>query len=116
MPPASAVTVFLVFGSLLLCTILPSSVAFTSLVSAGAVPTISAYALIPICRALFTSGRFQHTKFSLGRLAIPCYIIAASFNLLLFAALISPFSWPVTAATFKCVLLLPARRRPAPDC
>lgn len=120
----SAVTVFAVFGSLLLCSILPSNVAFTSLVSAGAgappsvnllmsdwpltlsaiclsVPTISAYALIPICRAFISRSRFQNTKFSLGRLALPAYAVAAAFNLLLFAVLISPFGWPVSAATFN---------------
>jgi amino acid transporter len=44
--PKNAVTVILIVASLLLCTILPSPVAFTSLVSAAAVPTITAYALI----------------------------------------------------------------------
>jgi hypothetical protein len=36
----------LVTAALLLCTILPSPVAFSSLVSAAGVPTITAYALI----------------------------------------------------------------------
>ncbi|KAK3073376.1 hypothetical protein LTS18_014448, partial [Coniosporium uncinatum] len=44
--PRNAVTVMLTVAALLLCTILPSPVAFTSLVSAAGVPTITAYALI----------------------------------------------------------------------
>jgi len=44
--PRNAVKVIWAVGSLLLCTILPSPVAFTSLVSAAGVPTITAYALI----------------------------------------------------------------------
>jgi translation initiation factor 5B len=35
--PKNAVTVMGVFGAVLLCTILPSNVAFTSLISAGAI-------------------------------------------------------------------------------
>jgi amino acid transporter len=97
----SAVTVFAVFGSLLLCTILPSNAAFTSLVSAGAVPTISAYALIPLCRLFITPDKFKSTKFALGILSKPAYLIAGCFNIVLFAVLISPFTYPVTAAGFK---------------
>ena len=44
--PRNAVKIIWAVGSLLLCTILPSPVAFTSLVSAAGVPTITAYALI----------------------------------------------------------------------
>jgi len=44
--PKNAVTVMLGTAALLLCTILPSPVAFSSLVSAAGVPTITAYALI----------------------------------------------------------------------
>jgi len=44
--PRNAVIVMLGVASLLLCTILPSPVAFSSLVSAAGVPTITAYALI----------------------------------------------------------------------
>src|ERR1700710_2423435 len=44
--PRNAVIVMHVVASLLLLTILPSPVAFTSLVSAAGVPTITAYALI----------------------------------------------------------------------
>ncbi len=39
--PRNAVTVMYVFGAILLCTILPSNVAFTSLISAGAIRKIA---------------------------------------------------------------------------
>lgn len=45
-PQLFLLPIFLKVSSILLCTILPSSVAFTSLVSAGAVPTIAACKLI----------------------------------------------------------------------
>ena len=44
--PRNAVKIIWLVGALLLCTILASPVAFTSLVSAAGVPTITAYALI----------------------------------------------------------------------
>lgn len=44
--PRNAVKIIWVVSASLLCTILPSPVAFTSLVSAAGVPTITAYALI----------------------------------------------------------------------
>ena len=44
--PKNAIIVMHAVAALLLCTILPSPVAFTSLVSAAGVPTITAYALI----------------------------------------------------------------------
>jgi len=52
--PRNAVKVIWLVSALLLCTILPSPVAFTSLVSAAGVPTITAYALIAC--TLFCSG------------------------------------------------------------
>lgn len=64
-------TVFYVFGAVLLCTILPSNVAFTSLVSAGAIPTIAAYSLIALCRLFVTPNEFKHTRFGLGKFGKP---------------------------------------------
>lgn len=52
--PRHAVMVMHGVAALLLCTILPSSVAFSSLVSAAAVPTITAYALI-CCKSCFST-------------------------------------------------------------
>jgi amino acid transporter len=106
--PRNAVTVMGVFGAVLLCTILPSNVAFTSLISAGAIrewqrplfwkrrrrgpdfryvhpATIAAYALIAFCRFVFTPNDFRHTRFGLGKFARPFYVIAFIWNGFIFA-------------------------------
>ncbi|KAG8891962.1 hypothetical protein FRB99_003215 [Tulasnella sp. 403] len=99
--PRNAVTVMYVFGAALLCTILPSQVAFTSLVSAGGVPTIAAYGLIGLLRLTMTPNGFRSSKFHLGRFRLPFYAATAFFNAIVFAVDISPFFFPVTAETFN---------------
>ncbi len=47
--------------------------------------TIAAYALISICRLVFTPDSFRHTKFGLGKLAKPFYLIAFVWNCVVFA-------------------------------
>jgi len=74
-----------IFGALLLCSILPSEVAFFSLTSAGGIPTTAAYALIAILRLTMTPNDFKHSKFALGRLAKPFYVCSAAFCLLIVA-------------------------------
>lgn len=88
-------------AALLLCTILPSPVAFTSLVSAAGVPTITAYALICFGRVFITPNEFHHAKWSLGRFSRPLSFVAMIWNLYLAAVLFSPIEWPVTAQTFN---------------
>ena len=83
--PQNAVTVMFVFAAALLCTILPSQVAFTSLVSAGGVPTIAAYGLIALLRLTMTPNSFQNSYFNLGRWSKPFYLIAFVFNCILFS-------------------------------
>lgn len=83
--PRNAVTVIYVSAALLLCTILPSQVAFTSLVSAAGVPTIAAYGLIGLLRFVMTPDRFGTSRFRLGRYAKPFYVCAALFNGFIFA-------------------------------
>jgi len=104
--PRNAVTVMFVFGAALLCTILPSQVAFTSLVSAGGVPTIAAYALIPLLRLFMTPNSFKSTHFRLGKFRKVMYLAAGIFNLFVLAVMLSPFQFPVTAETFNfaCVI------------
>ncbi|WVQ73595.1 hypothetical protein IAR50_003174 [Cryptococcus sp. DSM 104548] len=104
--PKNAVTVIAVFAGLLLCTILPSGVAFTSLVSAAATPTISAYIMIAFCRLFITPNSFKNSKFGLGGLAKPFYAITIVWNLLLFAVLISPFYFPTSASTFNYSIVI----------
>ncbi|KAG9055362.1 hypothetical protein FS842_002427 [Serendipita sp. 407] len=99
--PRNAVRVMYIFGAILLCTILPSNVAFTSLISAGGVPTIAAYGLIALLRLVLTPDAFKTSHYRLGKLGRPFYAIAVLFQGLVFAVDISPFFFPVTAAYFN---------------
>ncbi|KAI0723612.1 amino acid transporter [Earliella scabrosa] len=105
--PRNAVTVMFVFGAALLCTILPSQVAFTSLVSAGGIPTTAAYGLIALLRLTMTPDEFKGSHFYLGRWRKPFYIATVLFNGLVFSVQVSPFVYPTTAETFNfaCVIL-----------
>jgi amino acid transporter len=94
--PRNAVTVMFVFAAVLLCTILPSQVAFTSLISAGGVPTIAAYGLIALLRLTRTPHAFSSSHFYLGRWARPMYLSTVLFNGLVFAVcFICPTHAPV---------------------
>ncbi|GAA5955471.1 hypothetical protein JCM8115_006764 [Rhodotorula mucilaginosa] len=99
--PRNAILFIGFIAAILLCTILPSAVAFTSLISCGGVPTIAAYALIPVLRLLFTRGEFANAKWSNGRFSVPFCFIAAAFNLYLLGPLFSPLEFPVTAQNFN---------------
>ena len=88
--PKNAVIVICVFAATILCTILPSQAAFTSLVSAGAVPTIAAYGLIALLRLTMTPNDFQSSRFRLRAFAKPFYIAAVLFNGLVFAVCRTP--------------------------
>jgi len=99
--PRNAVTVMLAVAALLLCTILASPVAFTSLVSAAGVPTITAYALICFGRTFITPTKFKHARWSLGRFSRPMTFVAMVWNLYLACVLFSPLYFPVTADTFN---------------
>jgi translation initiation factor 5B len=83
--PRNAVTVMFVFAAVLLFSILPSQVAFTSLISAGGVPTIAAYGLIALLRLTMTPHAFKTSHFYLGRWAKPMYVCAVLFNGLVFS-------------------------------
>ncbi|KAF2095639.1 putative amino acid permease [Rhizodiscina lignyota] len=99
--PKNAIIVMHAVAALLLCTILPSPVAFTSLVSAAGVPTITAYALIAFGRTFITPHNFRHAAWSLGRWSRPMTAIALIWNLYLAAVLFSPLEFPVTSDTFN---------------
>ncbi|KZS94122.1 amino acid transporter [Sistotremastrum niveocremeum HHB9708] len=99
--PRNAVTVMFVFAASLLCVILPSQVAFTSLVSAAGIPTIAAYGLIALLRLTLTPDSFGSSHFHLGKFRKLFYLCAAVFNAVVFSVDISPFSFPVTAETFN---------------
>ncbi|KAK5131347.1 hypothetical protein LTR08_001013 [Meristemomyces frigidus] len=99
--PKNAIIIMHAVAALLLCTILMSPVAFTSLVSAAGVPTITAYALIAFGRFFLTPRQFQHSSWSLGRWSRPFTFIALVWNLYLACILFSPLYFPVTGATFN---------------
>lgn len=83
--PRNAVTIMFLFGAAILCTILPSQVAFTSLISAGGIPTTAAYGLIALLRLVFTPDNFKSSHYYLGKWRKPFYISAVLFNGLIFA-------------------------------
>jgi len=99
--PKNAILFTGMVAGVLLLTILPSPVAFTSLVSAGAMPTIAAYALIPFLRLFVTPGELKTAKWSNGRFSTPFLWISLIWNTFLLTTLISPYYFPVTADTFN---------------
>lgn len=99
--PRNAQTVIWIVASLLLLTILPSSVAFTSLISAAGVPTFAAYALITTCRFFLTPNEFKDGHWRLGWLSRPLNALAIPFNWFCVAVLVSPYAFPVTGATLN---------------
>lgn len=99
--PRNAVIVVWVVASIITCTILPSSVAFTSLVSAAGVPSAAAYGLICLGRLFLTPNRFPKPAWSLGRLSKPFQAIAVLWNGWVVAVLFSPYAFPVQGATLN---------------
>ena len=83
--PRNAVTVMYIFGAAILCTILPSQVAFTSLIAAGGIPTVAAYGLIALLRFTMTPDEFKSSHFYLGRWRKPFYFVTVLFNALVFS-------------------------------
>lgn len=81
--PKNAVTVIHIFGSIILCSILPSQVAFYSLVSAGGVPTVAAYGLIALLRLTMTPDSFRGSYFYLKGFRKPFYLVTVIWNGLL---------------------------------
>lgn len=90
-----------VVAALILLTILPSGEAFSSLVSAAAVPTITGYALISFGRTFITPNQFKNARWSLGRWGTPLAFVAFVWNTYLAAVLVSPLEFPVTGANFN---------------
>jgi len=83
--PRNAVRVMLVFGAVLLCVILPSNVAFTSLISAGTVPTIAAYGLIGLLRLTMTPKDFRSSHYHLGKFGPLLFLIVVLYQGIVFA-------------------------------
>ncbi|KAK7513803.1 amino acid/polyamine transporter I [Phyllosticta citriasiana] len=99
--PRNAVLVVWGVASLISCSILPSAVAFTSLVSAAGVPTVAAYGLICLGRLFCTPKTFPKPAWSLGWLSKPFQFVAVFWNGWVVAVLFSPYEFPVTAETLN---------------
>ncbi|ORY30174.1 amino acid/polyamine transporter I [Naematelia encephala] len=104
--PKNAITLIAVLSTVLLIISIGSQVAFTSLLSAGAVTSISAYALISFCRLLVTPHEFKHTRWSLGKWGPFFYAFAFAYNTFLLTVLYSPLEYPFTAATFNFAIVI----------
>ncbi|KAF3406619.1 Thiamine transporter thi9 [Talaromyces pinophilus] len=99
--PRNAVIVVWGVAALVSCTILPSAVAFTSLISAAGVPSAAAYGLICLGRVFLTPNSFPKPKWSLGRWSKPFQIISIFWNGWVVAVLYSPYEFPVTGQTLN---------------
>lgn len=99
--PRNAVIVVWAVASLITCTILPSDVAFTSLVSAAGVPSAAAYGLICLARLFLTPKRFPKPAWSLGKWSKPFQVIGVFWNGWVVAVLFSPYAFPVTGETLN---------------
>ncbi|RAL61850.1 hypothetical protein DID88_002913 [Monilinia fructigena] len=99
--PRNAVLVIWGCASLVTCTILPSAVAFTSLISAAGVPSAAAYGLISFGRFFLTPNTFPQPRWSLGKLSRPFHFISIFWNGWVVAILFSPYEFPVTGATLN---------------
>jgi amino acid transporter len=100
--PQNAVIVVWGVAALVTCTILPSNVAFTSLISAAGVPSAAAYGLICLGRVFLTPKTFPKPQWSLGRWSKPFQFIGIFWNGWVVAVLFSPYEWPVTGQTLNC--------------
>lgn len=99
--PRNAVIVVWGVAAVVSCTILPSAVAFTSLISAAGVPSAAAYGLICLGRVFLTPNSFPKPKWSLGRWSKPFQVISIFWNGWVVAVLYSPYEFPVTGATLN---------------
>jgi len=88
--PHNAVIFIAIIAALLLCTQLPSQVAFASLTSTSAAGSIAAYALVGFGRAFITQKTFQPSFFDLGKFGVVLAAIAFIWNGFLFSVLCAP--------------------------
>lgn len=104
--PRNAVLVVWGIAAIVTLTILPSAVAFTSLISAAGVPSAAAYGLICLGRFFLTPKQFPTPTWSLGKWSRPFQFIGIFWNGWVVAVLFSPYQFPVSGETLNCALLL----------
>jgi amino acid transporter len=88
--PHNAVIFIGCLSALLLCTQLPSQVAFLSLTSTSAAGSIAAYAIVGFGRAFITNKTFQPSFFALGKFGVLFAVVTFIWNGFAFAVLCSP--------------------------
>ncbi|PYH95597.1 hypothetical protein BO71DRAFT_286856, partial [Aspergillus ellipticus CBS 707.79] len=99
--PRNTILVVWAVSAVITCTILPSAVAFTSVVSAAGVPSAAAYGLISLGRLTLTRNEKPDAKWSLGKWSKPFQFVAVVWNAWVVAVLFSPYEFPVTAGTLN---------------
>lgn len=88
--PHNAVIFISVIASLLLCTQLPSQVAFSSLTSTSAAGSLAAYAIVGFGRAFITRKTFQPSFWDMGRFGVMTAVFTFIWNGFAFAVLCAP--------------------------
>lgn len=88
--PHNAVIFISTIAALLLCTQLPSQVAFSSLVSTSAAGSLAAYGLVGIGRAFITRKSFRPGFWDLGRFGVVAAVVTFLWNGFAFAVLCAP--------------------------
>jgi amino acid transporter len=88
--PHNAVIFIAAIAALLLCTQLPSQVAFASLTSTSAAGSIAAYALVGFGRAFITRETFRPSFFDLGKFGVVFAGVTFIWNGFAFAVLCAP--------------------------
>ncbi|KAF7114701.1 hypothetical protein CNMCM5793_009652 [Aspergillus hiratsukae] len=88
--PHNAVIFIAICAALLLCTQLPSQVAFYSLTSTSAAGSIAAYGLVGFGRAFITRKTFRPGFWDLGRAGVLCAVVTFIWNSFAFSVLCAP--------------------------
>jgi amino acid transporter len=88
--PHNAVIFIAIIAALLLCTQLPSQVAFLSLTSTSAAGSIAAYGLVGFGRAFITRRTFKPSFFNLGAFGVMMAVVTFLWNGFAFAVLCAP--------------------------
>ncbi|GLI77233.1 hypothetical protein PoHVEF18_005520 [Penicillium ochrochloron] len=88
--PHNAVIFIASIAALLLCTQLPSQVAFSSLVSTSAAGSIAAYGLVGIGRAFITRTSFRPGVWDMGWFGAVAAVVTFIWNTFAFAVLCAP--------------------------
>lgn len=88
--PHNAVIFIATIAALLLCTQLPSEVAFSSLVSTSAAGSIAAYGLVGVGRTFITRNTFRPGLWDLGRFGVVAAAVTFLWNGFAFAVLCAP--------------------------